>query len=98
MGISQRPRQSEEKNYAHIIYHTDSEQYQRGVLFTESGGEMSRLNVLEDIHACGGTGDSKGRGLSGIDTSQVFVMIVCMLNKLFPVLLLKLHCHVVIWD
>lgn len=78
VGISQRPRQSEEKNYAHIIYHTDSEQYQRGVLFTESGGEMSRLNVLEDIHACGGSRYSKGRGLSGIDTSQVFVMIVCM--------------------
>jgi len=39
---------------------------------------MSRLNVLEDINACGGSGDSKGQGLSGIDTSQVIVMIVCV--------------------
>lgn len=46
-----------------------------GRLFTESGGEMSRLNVLrEDIIACGGSGDSACTR-SGV-TSQVFVMIV----------------------
>lgn len=42
------------------------------MLFTESGGEMSCLNVLrEDINACGGSGDSKCTGRSGSDISGV---------------------------
>lgn len=68
---------------------------------------MSRLNVFESPFPPHALISYKGKGLSGIDTSKVFVMVVCVcgLNKLFPVLLLKLQCHVAwsthcsnVWD